>query len=301
MNLEVHHYCQHPFGEQALLIYQAHVHQDWHDHLKQNKGFNLAVINKSLLQSIHCKVMDRAQADSWSQVSFLPLFKYLIITNLVYLPSSSSSNTHPFISCYMLQSTCSYMLHLLFMHALTFPHVLLLATHATCYSIHYICPPCFISFHECPHRVHEMISAPYKSGSHSSAHCKGHSCSPTHLHASPPPYQQSQASPKQSPFPSGAPAKALSVCTLCLGWDPHHVYKCTSEICWDGSKTRCHRNKQGRLISPAGSVLCLNWNSHCGCTTTRHESHHKCSGCGNKDHGAQACPQAQKVPGSHSL
>ena len=63
------------------------------------------------------------------------------------------------------------------------------------------------------------------------------------------------------PFPSGTSAKALSVCTLCLGWDPHDIYKCTSEIFWDRSKMRCHRNEQGRLVSPAGSILCLNWNS----------------------------------------
>jgi hypothetical protein len=31
--LEVHPYCQQEFGEQAFLIYQAHVRQNWHDAL----------------------------------------------------------------------------------------------------------------------------------------------------------------------------------------------------------------------------------------------------------------------------
>lgn len=74
-----------------------------------------------------------------------------------------------------------------------------------------------------------------------------------------------------------------------------------SDTCWGKSKARCHRNEQGRLVNLSDSVLCLNWNSHCGCTTTGHEQCHKCSRCRNKDHGAQACPQAQKAPSSHTL
>jgi hypothetical protein len=53
MNLEVHQYRQRAYGEQALLIYQAHVHHEWHDQVKQNNGFNIAMINETLLQSIH--------------------------------------------------------------------------------------------------------------------------------------------------------------------------------------------------------------------------------------------------------
>ena len=53
MNLEVHHYHQRAYGEHALLTYQAQVRHNWHDQLKLGNGFNIAIINETLLQSMH--------------------------------------------------------------------------------------------------------------------------------------------------------------------------------------------------------------------------------------------------------
>lgn len=69
MNLEVHHYRQRAYGEHALLVYQARVRRNWHDHLKQDGGFNIAIINETLLQSIHREIMDKKQAESLDEVS----------------------------------------------------------------------------------------------------------------------------------------------------------------------------------------------------------------------------------------
>jgi hypothetical protein len=56
------------------------VHHEWHDQVKQNNGFNIAMINETLLQSIHWEVMDKAQADSLNEVSLI--FKpFMIFTN----------------------------------------------------------------------------------------------------------------------------------------------------------------------------------------------------------------------------
>ena len=70
MNLEVHHYCQRAYGEHALLTYQACVRCDWHDQLKLGSGFNIAIINETLLQSIHREIMDKKQAKALDEVSF---------------------------------------------------------------------------------------------------------------------------------------------------------------------------------------------------------------------------------------
>ena len=70
MNLEVHHYRQQAYGEHALLTYQACVRHDWHDQLKLGSGFNIAIINETLLQSIHREIMDKKQAEVLDKVSF---------------------------------------------------------------------------------------------------------------------------------------------------------------------------------------------------------------------------------------
>jgi hypothetical protein len=69
MSLEVHHYRQRAYGEHALLVYQARVRRNWHDQLKLGSSFNIAIINETLLQSIHREIMDRKQAESLDEVS----------------------------------------------------------------------------------------------------------------------------------------------------------------------------------------------------------------------------------------
>lgn len=77
MNLEVHEYRQRPFGEQALLVYQARVRREWHDSLKQNQGFNLANINETLLQTIYQEILNKKQVESIKEVSYLNQSPYL--------------------------------------------------------------------------------------------------------------------------------------------------------------------------------------------------------------------------------
>jgi len=87
----------------------------------------------------------------------------------------------------------------------------------------------------------------------------------------------------------------LSACTICLGRGPHDIYNCTSATLWDGSPAQCQKNSQGRIVNPAGSILCSDWQWPNGCSATTHDSHHECSGCGKSTHGAQNCPRAQKA------
>jgi hypothetical protein len=115
-------------------------------------------------------------------------------------------------------------------------------------------------------------------------------------------YSSNQQSPsKNASFPASTASQGLPVCALCLATDTHDTRKCRSETLWDGSKARCRKTDEGKLITPAGTTLCNDWNTRRGCTTNMHEHRHECSGCGNKDHGAQKCPQAQRKPSSHAI
>ena len=128
--------------------------------------------------------------------------------------------------------------------------------------------------------------------------------SSTHPRSSPPPYSRplNQYSPsKHQAFPASTASPGLPVCALCLATDSHDTRRCRSELLWDGSKARCKKSDEGRLISPAGTTLCSDWNNRRGCSSTVHELRHECSGCGGKDHGAQRCPRAQKKPSPHAL
>ena len=106
---------------------------------------------------------------------------------------------------------------------------------------------------------------------------------------------KSTSDPQQS-FQSGAAGNgALSACTICLGRHPHDIFNCASATLSDGSPARCQKNSQGRLVNPAGSILCSDWQRPNGCSSSTHDSRHECSGCGKPSHGAQSCPRAQKA------
>ena len=103
MNLKVHHYQQWAYGEHALLTYQARVRHDWHDQLKWGNGFNIAIINEMLLQSIHWEIMDKKQAKALDEVS-RPINSFLkILTHHnIILPIDK------FYHCLPATATCYY-------------------------------------------------------------------------------------------------------------------------------------------------------------------------------------------------
>ena len=69
MNLKVHHYCQQAYGEHTLLAYPARVRHNWHNCLKLDGGFHIAIINEMLLQAIYHEIMDEKQAEALDKVS----------------------------------------------------------------------------------------------------------------------------------------------------------------------------------------------------------------------------------------
>jgi len=126
------HSCTH--GKKILIIYQAHIQHHWHDQLKQegNGGFNIAIINLGLLETILTEVWDVVHTENKRVVSppcspfpiqachannatclFPPLHIYYYFLSSCYTPSHhatpgcyTSLATHS--SCY----TCVQYTHL---------------------------------------------------------------------------------------------------------------------------------------------------------------------------------------------
>ena len=63
LNLENHEYRFMPQGERILLTYQAWVRKEWHDSLKMDKGFNIGLLNKTLLKAIAEEVWNLIRED----------------------------------------------------------------------------------------------------------------------------------------------------------------------------------------------------------------------------------------------
>ncbi|TEB24500.1 hypothetical protein FA13DRAFT_1638666, partial [Coprinellus micaceus] len=101
---------------------------------------------------------------------------------------------------------------------------------------------------------------------------------------------------KMSFWPGRGTTATLSACTICLGRHPHKVFQCDAKVLWDGTTPAyCRKVDNGRPQDPNRKVLCSDWQHPSGCNSTTHNTKHECSGCGERDHGAQTCPRAQKA------
>ena len=90
--------------------------------------------------------------------------------------------------------------------------------------------------------------------------------------------------------------RGLSTCAICLSHNPHDVAQCDASLLWDGhTPVFARKGDKGAKLRTAstGDTLCLDWNLPRSCNSGSHISRHRCSGCGNNDHGAQSCRLAQ--------
>lgn len=111
-----------------------------------------------------------------------------------------------------------------------------------------------------------------------------------------------KSSNNQQSFPSSTGQSGPAACALCLGRFRHNIHKCTSEFLWDKrTKTRCCRNTEGHITNPEGRELCYDWQRPRGCSSSSQSHVHECSGCGAKDHGAQDCPQGERIQSTHAV
>jgi hypothetical protein len=68
VSLDLHEQRLQPNGEEVLLLYQARVRREWHDALKRNDGFNIAIINETLMRHYTDEVWDRIRLDGMRKV-----------------------------------------------------------------------------------------------------------------------------------------------------------------------------------------------------------------------------------------
>ena len=115
------------------------------------------------------------------------------------------------------------------------------------------------------------------------------------------PSDKASASSRRPEFQPGTGGRVYSACAVCLGHHPHRVINCTAMMLWDGSLPALSTRSNKILVIRDGRALCADWQCASGCPTTRNDNRHICSGCASTAHGAQECPQAQKVSSSNSL
>ena len=127
--LEIHPYHQHELGEQALITYQARVRREWHDQLRLDRMFNIAIINEDLLQNIYKEILDKAQLQSLNEVSTPSqnLSSYELTNDIPFL-SYLSTETHNFCSAICIiqhrttQPLSSCTMHCTMLHAPNMHH-----------------------------------------------------------------------------------------------------------------------------------------------------------------------------------
>lgn len=98
-------------------------------------------------------------------------------------------------------------------------------------------------------------------------------------------------------FPTSAAKKTHLTCAICLKQHQHDVLNFNESLTWDQQHptvSKCTEN-QNFLLKKGDISLCANWQCLWGCTNTRHDSKHVCSGCGSSAHGAQKCIKCRKL------
>jgi hypothetical protein len=124
--------------------------------------------------------------------------------------------------------------------------------------------------------------------------------SPERFYKSSPPDRPSN-SHKNPDFPASTSGRVLSACAVCLGRHPHKIIECNTATTWDKSLPTIALRSNKVLSLRDGRPICADWQRSAGCSSSRHDNRHICSGCASPTHGAQECPRAQKASGPHSL
>lgn len=102
--------------------------------------------------------------------------------------------------------------------------------------------------------------------------------------------------PHRNPdFPASTSGRVYSACAVCLGRHPHKIVECSAPTIWDKSLPTLALRSNKILSLRDGRPICADWQRSSGCSSSRHDNRHICSGCASPSHGAQECPRAQKT------
>ena len=104
------------------------------------------------------------------------------------------------------------------------------------------------------------------------------------------PYQRGSPRPSNSSR-SSAQDQAQGLCPVCLSKPHENMSKCRKDTLSDGKPARSLRNEFGQLVNENGKTLCVDFQRPEGCTGGCRGPRHRCSGCGESQHGAADCPR----------
>ena len=117
----------------------------------------------------------------------------------------------------------------------------------------------------------------------------------------PRPSSSDKPSHRNPDFQASTSGRVYSACAVCLGRHPHKIVECSAPSLWDKSLPTLAIRTNKILSLRDGKPICADWQRSSGCSSSRHDNRHICSGCASPSHGAQECPRAQKASGPHSL
>lgn len=103
-----------------------------------------------------------------------------------------------------------------------------------------------------------------------------------------------RAASRSQGFQSGAGSSSHPACAVCLGRHTHDISDCKAPSTWDGKHSTFSQRRGGVLTTYSGKGICKDFQTRRGCTHRSHPKRHICSGCGDREHGAQDCPRAQR-------
>ena len=146
LNIEMNDYRSRPNGERILLAYQARVRREWHDALKRDEGFNIGIINDTLLRMLADELWDTIRAEGMRKVSPSSLLRTRTLTNhpfppLFHLRALSPSRIMPHPATqprYTLLAIC-YMPHATHDTTRYTRHTTCYTRHTTRYMLHATC------------------------------------------------------------------------------------------------------------------------------------------------------------------
>jgi hypothetical protein len=104
------------------------------------------------------------------------------------------------------------------------------------------------------------------------------------------PYQRGSSGPSNSSR-SSAQDQTQGLCPVCLREPHENMPKCRRDTLSDGKPACSYRNEFGQLVNETGRALCVDFQRPEGCTGGCRAPRHRCSGCGESQHGAADCPR----------
>jgi hypothetical protein len=114
--------------------------------------------------------------------------------------------------------------------------------------------------------------------------------SPPQYTPHPHPYRRSESTSTHS-FRASSADQQNTICAVCLSRPHPEMAECRKDKLSDGDPAYSTRSKLGHLVDLQGKSLCLDFQLRKGCSSTRHGTRHRCSGCGSEQHGATNCPR----------